>query len=435
MSVFSKADVDAVLATLPEELRTPNSVACSMYVESTTKKVISVKSHVFQGDHWGSYASEITDEDDDVVHNMGAGDCCGRALGRQGIDLVLKTNPELAKYKKLAMRAFDGITYDDGSAPIATMCLVPYDRENISFDNLPIRAQNEIKRIVSDCMPYLKLHQEEGAEDEELWDRFELAVRFPNPMAFQKIESGKVPVIVDFCLCAWFGEHESDEYFLTEHQVFLPMTDELLVAIFSDPQNLMRMFLTQMCPHNPLWLSNSLCQSVNASFVHALNRLKELEASRTKNGVAPKKAYPKRNHRYDVVTESPEELLKARAQAKQAYADLVAKHEERERKQAEERRHAELARREAIQKQRAECANAPEKPYSVAGPSHKSKYAPAVCEPPDALARTKRELEKTTGIESAARHAAELKVAEEERIAAEETKRELRRLGKEIGGC
>jgi len=40
MSVFSKADVDAVLATLPEELRTPNSVACSMYVESTTKKVI-----------------------------------------------------------------------------------------------------------------------------------------------------------------------------------------------------------------------------------------------------------------------------------------------------------------------------------------------------------------------------------------------------------
>lgn len=430
MSVFSKADVDAVLATLPEELRTPNSVACSMYVESTTKKVISVKSHVFQGNHWGSYASEITDEDDDVVHNMGAGDCCGRALGRQGIDLVLKTNPELAKYKKLAMRAFDGITYDDGSAPIATMCLVPYDAENILFDDLPIRAQEEIKRIVTECMPYFKLHKDDVEEDEDLWARFHLVARYPNPMAFAKIEGGKIPIIIDFCICAWFGESESDDYFLSEHQIFLPMTDELLIAIFSESQFIMRTLLGQMNQHNPPWLANALCQSVNSAFVAAMKRIQKADTVTLK-----KNTHAKHNHRYEVVTESPEALAKARAQAKQAYADMVMKHEERERKQAEEVRQIELARREAIQKQRAERASAPEKPYSVVGPSHKSKDAPAVCEPLDALARAKRELEKITGIESAARHAAELKVAEEERIAAEEAKRELRRLGKEIGGC
>jgi hypothetical protein len=440
MSVFSKSDVDAVLATLPEELRTPNSVACSVYLNSGTNKFTSVKSHVFEGDHWGTYAGEIRDDDDNVVHNMKAGDCCGRALGRQGFDLVLKTNPEIAAYKEHARRAsaiagVRGEEYkDDGSSMIATMCLIPYDAEDISFGNLPIRAQEEIKHIVTECMPYFKLHQEDDEEDDEddedLWERFKLVARYPNPMAFRRIELGNVPIIIDFCLCAWFGESESDDYFLSEHQVFLPMTDELLVAIFSESQFIMRTLLGGMNPCNPPWLANALCQSVNAAFVAAMKRMEKADS------VAPKKKIrAKRNDRYDVVTESPEELAKARAQAKQAYADMVAKHEERERKQAEERRQAERARREAIQKQREERASAPEKPYSVAGPSHKSKDAPAVCEPPDALARAKRELEKAAGIESAARHAAELKAAEEERIAAEEAKRELRRLGKEIGGC
>ena len=114
---------------------------------------------------------------------------------------------------------------------------------------------------------------------------------------------------------------------------------------------------------------------------------------------------------------------------------MVAKHEERERKEAEERRQVELARREAIQKQRSERANAPEKPFSAKGPSHKAKDAPDVPETPDACERAKRELEKAAGIESAARHAAELKAAEEGRIANEEAKLHVRRLGREIGGC
>ena len=165
-------------------------------------------------------------------------------------------------------------------------------------------------------------------------------------------------------------------------------------------------------------------------FVAAMKRIQKADTVTLK-----KNTHAKHNHRYDVVTESPEPLAKARAQAKQAYADMVMKHEERERKQAEEVRQIELARREAIQKQRAERASAPEKPYSVAGPSHRCKDAIGVCETPDALARAKRELEKAAGIESAASHAAKLKAAEEERVASEEAKLELRRIGKAVGGC
>jgi hypothetical protein len=242
------------------------------------------------------------------------------------------------------------------------------------------------------------------------------------------IESGRIPAIIDLVVCGFFGVFKTDKYFLPKHLVYLPMTDDLLFAIYTESQSIVRMFLENLHPSTPPWVAGGLCQSMHQSIVFP----QSVEANAlSKNSQSENRALRKRRHKSVVVTASAETLAAAKAD----YAIMVAKHEERERQQAEERRGIELARRAAIKEQRAERANAPDKPFSVAGLSHRGKDKCTTHELLDARECARRSFQKTTAIESAERHAADLKAAEKARVAADVARRALRRLGREIGGC
>jgi hypothetical protein len=94
----------------------------------------------------------------------------------------------------------------------------------------------------------------------------------------------------------------------------------------------------------------------------------------------------------------------------------------------------ERARRAKIAADRKARAIASAKPYTAPGVSHKSKDAGDVEAAPGASAQAKRTAKKAVAMENIARHAADLKAAEHARVAVEEAKLELRRVGKAIGG-
>jgi len=91
--------------------------------------------------------------------------------------------------------------------------------------------------------------------------------------------------------------------------------------------------------------------------------------------------------------------------------------------------------RAKIVAERTARANATPRPFTAPGPSHKAKTSAGVDAPPDARTQAKQETKKGVGLENAKRHAMELKLAEEARIAAEEVKLEQRRIGRAIGGA
>jgi hypothetical protein len=115
-------------------------------------------------------------------------------------------------------------------------------------------------------------------------------------------------------------------------------------------------------------------------------------------------------------------------------SEHVRKVREREAAESKARAEEERARREKIAADRKARANASAKPYTAPGVSHKSKDAGDVEAAPDVSARAKRTARKAVAVESVARHVEALKIAEHERVAVEEAKLELRRVGRAIGG-
>jgi len=115
-------------------------------------------------------------------------------------------------------------------------------------------------------------------------------------------------------------------------------------------------------------------------------------------------------------------------------SEHVRKIRDREAAESKVRAEEERARREKIAADRKARANASAKPYTVPGVSHKSKDAGDVEAAPGASARAKRAAKKAVDVESIARHVEALKIAEHERVAVEEAKLQLRRVGKAIGG-
>ena len=107
---------------------------------------------------------------------------------------------------------------------------------------------------------------------------------------------------------------------------------------------------------------------------------------------------------------------------------------EREAAESKARAEEERARRDKIAADRKARANASAKPYTAPGVSHKSKDVVYVDAAPDASALAKHTAKKAAGLESIARHVEALKIAEHERVAVEEAKLQLRRVGKAIGG-
>jgi len=123
------------------------------------------------------------------------------------------------------------------------------------------------------------------------------------------------------------------------------------------------------------------------------------------------------------------------------YDRLRAAHDAREERELQERREREMARRFAIQLQREATAKTKaikSAIYTPRGPSHvKSKKASKAPpeSPPEAAAAAKNTARKLKSIEEADQHDLDLKEAERARVDAAEAKRELRRLGAEIGGA
>jgi hypothetical protein len=133
---------------------------------------------------------------------------------------------------------------------------------------------------------------------------------------------------------------------------------------------------------------------------------------------------------------SPEERrrrVEAAVAAAREAAERRATQEKHAAREAAERHTAELEHRARVAASRATPKK--EKPFTASGPSHKPKTSAGVDALPDARTQAKQETKKAVGLENAKRHAVELKLAEEARIAVEEAKLEQRRVGRAIGGA
>jgi hypothetical protein len=125
------------------------------------------------------------------------------------------------------------------------------------------------------------------------------------------------------------------------------------------------------------------------------------------------------------------------------YQRLRAAHDAREERELQERREKEMARRFAIKRQREAAAKTKaikSAIYTPRGPSHvKRKNAsksPPTTDAADAADATAKETaRKLKSIEEAEQHHLDLNEAERARVDAAEAKRELRRIGAEIGGA
>lgn len=158
-------------------------------------------------------------------------------------------------------------------------------------------------------------------------------------------------------------------------------------------------------------------------------RAKRVEANKKLMESITQKAVPVRATNDSAKSTSPTGGDKPQEESEHARKIL-----EREAAESKERAAAERERQEKILAERKARANATEKPFSVRGPSHKAKVPSDAEAVPDALRRAKDASKKATDLDAIAKHVEGLKLAEKERIAAEEAKLEMRRLAKEIGG-